>query len=110
MKLNARDQKSPDKWRRATGKVLRTDTLLKPILLMNFDLPRSSSLICGNISFFPLLPQFPENPEELRQKSKAPIIPSHDLLLYHESKYVELKERTAFYLPRNTYAGLHVWA
>jgi hypothetical protein len=76
---------------------------------MNFNLPRSSSLIYYNDSFLPLLSQFAENPEELRLRKTTPLIPASHLLLFHESKYVELKERTAFYLPDHTYAGLHAW-
>ena len=76
-----REQRSPYRRR----KIWKTDTLIRPILLLDFDLPRSSSLINPTISF-----HFPQtapmiNPEESR-KVKVPIIPRNALLLYQESK------------------------
>jgi hypothetical protein len=63
MKLNARDLRSPERRRKGTGKVWRTDTLIKPIILHDIELPRSLSLITNNGSFLPLIPHLPENPE-----------------------------------------------
>jgi hypothetical protein len=82
IKLNAREQReqrSPYRKR----KVWRTDTLIRPILLLDYDLPRSTSLINPTTSFhFPLtVPQ--TNPEDVR-KEKAPIIPVESLLLHRE--------------------------
>ena len=63
MKLNARDPKSPERRRKGTGKVWRTDTLIKPMVLLDLELPRSLSVITNNGSFLPLLPHLFENPE-----------------------------------------------
>ena len=63
MKLNVRDPKSPERRRKGTGKVWRTDTLIKPMALLDLELPRSLSLITNNGSFLPLLPHLFENPE-----------------------------------------------
>jgi serine/threonine protein kinase len=89
--------------------VWRTDTLIRPILLLDYELPRSSSLInppTTTTTFsFAHLPHNPEHPT----KVKVPLIPTNNLLLNQEWRDGELEERTAFLLTNHTYAGLHAW-
>jgi hypothetical protein len=108
MKLNTRNQRSPSK-RRGPNKVSRTDTLIRPILLTNFHLPRSSSTSFYKEGQLPQLRPFPENPEKHKGGREAKSISADQLLLLHEAKYVELKERIAFFLPSQRFAGLQAW-